>query len=80
MSFSGEGSRGISWKQPYTRSIRSHQVSLSGTPGLSKVIVVSRMGRRQDQSGSQWRADLFPQSIPLLPRLWEKRSGVTKHP
>lgn len=80
MGFSGEGTRGISQKQPYTRSIRSYQVSLSGAPGLSKIIVVSRMGRRQDQPGFQWRADLFLQLTPLLPRLWEKRSGVTKHP
>lgn len=53
---------------------------MSGAPGLREIIVVSRMGRRQDQSGFQWRADLFLQFIPLLSRLWEKRSGVTKHP
>lgn len=43
MSFLGEGARGISWKQSHTRTIRSHQVSLSGAPGLSKVKVDSRM-------------------------------------
>lgn len=36
--------------------------------------------RRQDKSGSQWRADLFTQFIPLLPRLQEERRGVTNHP
>lgn len=43
MGFPGEGTRGTSWKQSHTRSIRSHQVSLSGAPGLSKVIVGSRI-------------------------------------
>lgn len=47
MSFLREGAKGISWKQSHTRTIRSHQVSLSGAPGFSKV----RVGRRMEEAG-----------------------------
>lgn len=47
MSFFGEGARGISWKQSHTRTIRSHQVSLSGAVGRSKV----RVSRRMEEAG-----------------------------